>query len=353
MSRQWRVAVIGSGTVGGWHVRIIPKVAGCQLVAVCDVQSIKAKAAVEKYELAGVPTYSSAEEMYAKETIDAVHICTPSGDHLAPALDAMRRGKSVVVEKPLEIHVDRIDQMIVEAKKHGVRLAGIFQNRWNEANRAIKAAVDDGRFGRLAWAGSFTPWYRPDKYYDEGGWRGTWKLDGGGAVMNQGVHQVDLLQWIVGPIKTVSAFASSRIHAKIEVEDTLTCALQFHSGAYGSFVSTTAMWPGGPTRLEIGGEFGTAVSENGLKRYEFSDKRPSDESLLDRLNPTRAITSGGGTSATDVGLDLHSQNIAAIYEAWNRGQEAETSGPEARKAVAIIQAMYESAKKNGSPVDVK
>src|SRR5580658_1281039 len=111
-------------------------------------------------------------------------------------------------------------------------------------------------------------------------------MDGGGAVMNQGVHQADLLQWIVGPVKTVSAYASSRIHAKIEVEDTLTCAMQFASGAYGSFVSTTAMYPGGATRLEIGGENGTAVSEGGLKRFSFREARPEDEQLLEQLDPT-------------------------------------------------------------------
>jgi UDP-N-acetyl-2-amino-2-deoxyglucuronate dehydrogenase len=166
------------------------------------------------------------------------------------------------------------------------------------------------------------------------------------------VHQVDLFQWIVGPVKTVSAYASSRIHPKIEVEDTLTCAMQFAGGAYGTFVSSTAMYPGNWTRLEIGGENGTAVSEGGLKRFQFRDARPEDEELLNKLDPARVKSSGGGSSATDVPLDLHGLNIAAIYDAWAKDQEAETCGPEARKAVAIIQAMYQSVRKNGAPVDV-
>jgi len=170
--------------------------------------------------------------------------------------------------------------------------------------------------------------------------------------MNQGVHQVDLIQWIMGPVKTVSAYASSRIHAKIEVEDTLTCAMQFAGGAYGSFVSTTAMYPGGATRLEIGGENGTAVSEGGLKRFSFREARAEDEQLLEQLDPTRNTSTGGGANAADVSLDLHTLNIAAIYDAWGRDQEAETCAAEARKAVAIIQAMYQSARKNGAPVDV-
>jgi UDP-N-acetyl-2-amino-2-deoxyglucuronate dehydrogenase len=352
MLRQWRCAVVGTGVVGEWHVRTIPKVAGCELVAVCDVAEPNAKRALDKNNLGQVPLYTDAAEMYRKEKIDAVHICTPSGDHQDPAATAMELGKHVIVEKPMEIYPDRIDAMVETARKNGVHLAGIFQNRWHPANRAIKKAMEEGRFGKLAWAGSFTPWYRPDKYYEDGGWRGTWKLDGGGAVMNQGVHQVDLIQWIMGPVKSVSAYAASRIHSKIEVEDTMTCAMQFASGAFGTFVSSTAMFPGNWTRLEIGGENGTAVMEGGLKRFQFREARPDDEELLSKLDPSRAKSSGGGASATDVPLDLHHLNISAIYEAWGRGEEAETCGPEARKAVAIIQAMYKSVRSNGAAVDV-
>ena len=328
------------------------KLPNCQLAAVCDLESDKGRKALDVNRLS-VPVYGDVREMLRKEKLDSVHVCTPSGDHKGPAIAAMESGMNVLVEKPMEIMPERIDEMIAAAKKHGVKLAGIFQNRWNDANRALRQAVRDGRFGKIAWAGVFTPWYRTDQYYEDGGWRGTWKLDGGGAVMNQGVHQVDLIQWIVGPVKTVSAFSSSRIHPKIEVEDTLTCALQFENGAHGTYVSTTAMWPGGAVRIEIGGELGTAISENGLKRFEFKDARAQDKELLERLHPDRAKNSGGGKSATDIGLDLHGKNMLAVYEAWDRGEEAETCGPEARKAVAIIQAMYESARKKGSPVDVK
>jgi predicted dehydrogenase len=352
MSKQWRAAVIGTGTIGSTHVEIIPALGYCQLVAVADTAHNKGRSALDKVKVT-VPIYQDYNEMLAKEQIDVVHICTPSGDHRGPAVTAMQQGKNVIVEKPLEILPDRIDEMNEVAKKNGVRIAGMFQNRWNQANRVIRDAVQEGRFGRISWAGSFTPWYRTDKYYEEGGWRGTWKLDGGGAVMNQGVHQVDLIQWVVGPIKRVSAYAASRIHAKIEVEDTLTCALEFTSGAFGTFVSTTAMWPGGPTRLEVGGEFGTAISENGLKRFEFKDARPSDKELIAQLDPNKAKDSGGGKAATDISQKLHYMNVQHIYDSWNKGEDAETNGIEARKAVAIIHAMYESARNKGAPVDVK
>ncbi|HTW94153.1 MAG TPA: Gfo/Idh/MocA family oxidoreductase [Tepidisphaeraceae bacterium] len=349
----WRVAIIGTGTVGGWHVNVVANNPNLALTAVCDVDAAKAQRVLDKYKLKPVSIYTDAAEMYRKEKLDAVHICTPSGNHEAPAIAAMQQGKHVVVEKPMEIHADRIDRMIEAANKNGVKLAGIFQNRWNEANIALKNAVAEGRFGKLAWAGSFTPWHRTDEYYSSVNWRGTWALDGGGAVMNQGVHQVDLMQWIVGPVKTVSAFASSRIHPKIEVEDTMTCALEFASGAYGTFMSTTAMYPGAATRFEIGGEHGSALSENGLKRFQFRESRPEDKGLLERLDPALSKNTGGGANATDMGMNLHALNVAAIYEAWSKGEEAPTHGGEARKAVAIIEAMYESVRKNGQPVDVR
>ena len=352
MPRQWRVAIIGTGVVGTMHLRAMGQVPNCQIVAVCDIDPDKGRQALQKTKIS-VPIYTDLKEMLQKEKLDSAHVCTPSGDHQTPALTAMERGLNVLVEKPMEILPDRVDEMIAASKKFGIRLAGIFQNRWDDANAVLHDAVQQGRFGKIGWAGAITPWYRTDQYYADGGWRGTWKLDGGGAVMNQGVHQVDLIQWIIGPVKTVSTFASNRIHANIEVEDTLTCALKFENGVFGTFVSTTAMWPGGQVRIEIGGEFGSAVSENGLKRFEFKNPLPTDQQMLERYGPNRDKTSGGGKAATDIALDLHSKNIRAVYQAWDRGQDAETSGPEARKAVAIIQAMYESARKNGIPVDVK
>jgi len=354
MPKQWRAAVVGTGVVGGWHVGTIPLIPNCKLVAVCDAEPAKTRTALEKAKLTGIPEYTDLAEMLRRHPdIDVVHVCTPSGDHLGPATLAMNSGKHVICEKPLEIRLDRIDQMIATARKNDVRLAGIFQNRWNHANRALRDASAEGRFGRLAWAGCFTPWYRPDQYYREGGWRGTWKYDGGGAVMNQSVHAIDLLQWIAGPVKSVSAYASSRIHPDIEVEDTLSASLQFENGAFGTIMGTTAMYPGSPVRIEVGGENGTAVSENGLKTFKFRDERPADKELLASLAPKTGGTTGGGASNTDVSRELHLRNIQHILQCWEEGRDAETTGAEARKAVAIVLAMYESARNGGNAVAVK
>jgi predicted dehydrogenase len=331
---------------------MIPKIPNYTLAALCDIVPDKAKASLEKNKVAPVPIYADLDDMLRREPIDIVHVCTPSGDHFDPVTKCLEAGKHVICEKPLEIELARIDKMVEISTKTGSRLAGIFQNRWNDANRAIKSAADEGRFGRLAWAGCFTPWYRPDKYYEEGGWRGTKKWDGGGAIMNQSVHAIDLLQWIAGPVKSVSAYASSRIHPKIEVEDTLSAALEFENGAFGTIMGTTAMFPGLPARIEIGGENGTAVSENGLKVFKFRDERPTDAEALEKYAVQVRNKSGGGASNTDIGLDLHARNIMHILQSWEEGRDAETAGAEARKAVAIVLAMYESARLGGAAVRV-
>ncbi|MGF1633823.1 MAG: Gfo/Idh/MocA family protein [Phycisphaerae bacterium] len=352
MAKNWKHAIVGVGVVGEWHVRVVSKaLENSELVALCDRDPKQAEAAMQKSEL-NLPVYTTMAEMFAAHPeIEVVHICTPSGDHMNPAIEAMKAGKHVICEKPMEIHADRIDTMIAAAKEHGVKLAGIFQNRWREEMRAIKKAVDEGRFGTLAFCGTYTPWFRGDQYYREGGWRGTWALDGGGAIMNQSVHSVDLAQWLAGPIKVVSAHGSSRIHREIEVEDTLSAAVTYENGAHGVLMGTTAMFPGAGVRVEIGGENGMAQTGGGTKMFKFRETRDDDATALEP--PAEALNStGGGSDPRDVPHYLHARNIAHILERWEAGQEAETHGPEARKAVAIIEALYASMKAGGTPVEV-
>jgi predicted dehydrogenase len=353
MSKQWQCAVIGTSTVGHTHVKVLSQLENTKLVAVCDLNPEKAKAALERHGITGVPIYKDQMEMHTKHPLDVVNIATPSGVHMQASLIAFEHNVNVIVEKPLEIRLDRIDKMIDSAKKNNVKLAYISQNRWQEANRALRQAAEEGRFGRLAYAACFTPWYRPDDYYNLGGWRGTWAFDGGGAIMNQSVHAIDLLQWIAGPVARVSAYAASRIHPKIEVEDTMSASLRFASGAFGTIMGTTAMFPGSPVRIEIGGENGTAVAEAGLKVYKFREERPADKELMEKINQTAGSLTRGAGAAADIGLDLHARNISGILDAWSQGRDAETSGEEGRKSVAIITALYESAKHDGAPVDVK
>lgn len=354
MSKRWRAAVVGSNTVGKTHVRVWSQLPNAELVAVCDVIPDRARAALAK---AGVPdgsvrVYADQAEMHARERLDVVSVATPSGLHLPPAELALTAGADVIVEKPVEIRLDRIDEMLSRAAALGRRVAYISQNRWNDAHLALKQAADEGRFGRVAWAGCFTPWYRPDQYYADVDWRGTWALDGGGAIMNQSIHAIDLLQWIAGPITTVCAFAASRIHPAIETEDTASATVRFASGAFGTIVGSTAMYPGSQVRIEVGGEHGTAVSEGGLKTFKFRDERPADADVVARANAAAAEQSRGARDNADIASLLHARNVADILAAWDAGREPETSAAEGRKSVAIVLALYESARRGGAPVDV-
>lgn len=351
MGKKWRSAVVGTGVVGEWHCRVLNSLDDVEFVSVCDILPGQGETALGKSGIVGPKVYTDLAEMLKKEEIEICHVCTPSGNHLEPVSECMNAGCNVICEKPLEIKPERIDAMIEASEKYKVKLAGIFQNRWNEANRLMREAAAAGRFGTIGFAGCATPWYRSDEYYREGGWRGTWALDGGGAIMNQSVHAVDLLQWIAGPVKVVSAYASSRIHKEIEVEDTLACSLTFESGAHGTIMGATSMYPGYGVRIEIGGSNGQAMSEGGLKQWRFRDESDSDKKMIETLK-AKAEQSRAGSSSVDQGIGLHKLNVRAIHESWEKGEEAETNGREARKAVAIIVAMYESAAKKGVPVEV-
>jgi predicted dehydrogenase len=358
MSRQWKCAVVGAGTVGRSHIRLIPQLASvAKLVAACDHVPARAEAELQRNRLPSVPVFDDMAKMLKEQPdIEVIHIATPSGAHLESALMAIEAGKHLICEKPLEVTLDRVDRLIEAARQKGVKLGCILQGRWREENRIVKQAAADGRFGRISWGGAFTPWYRPDKYYEETSWHGTWKLDGGGAAMNQGIHAIDLLQWIAGPVTSVSAYGGNRIHAGIETEDTISASLQFANGAYGSIVCTTAMFPGMPTRIEIGGERGTAVLENGLKSFSFQDRKTGDHELIEKwgpqAKPAAAPFAGAQANPAAISGDLHGRNISAILSAWSEGREAETNGVEARKAIAIVLAMYESAKNGGDAVKV-
>lgn len=353
MAKRWKVAICGVGGVGEWHMSVLKRSEEAELVAVCDIKPENAQKAINKHGLHHLPVYTDLKKMLDETAVEAVHIATPSGAHMDPAITIMEAGRHVICEKPIEIQLPKIDRMIETAIRKNVRLAGIFQNRWNRANRAIADAAHAGRFGRITYAGSHTPWYRTDQYYRDGGWRGTWALDGGGAIMNQSVHAIDLIQWICGPIRQVSAYGSSLIHPEIEVEDTLAASVLFENGAYGVIMGATSMWPGGPVRIEVGGEKGTAVSENGLQRWRFADEKEEEsKAFRERVNAGQTNTTGGGANPQDVPQWMHAENIKHIYKSWEAGKDAETAGPEARKAVAIILALYESAKKGGAPVKV-
>src|SRR5947207_5806244 len=205
--------------------------------------------------------YTELRPALERKDVDVVIVSTPSGAHLDSAVAAAEAGKHVVVEKPLEITAERCDRIINACEKNHVKLCTIFPSRFGDANRTLKAAVEAGRFGRLTLGETTCKWWRSQAYYDEGGWKGTKALDGGGALMNQAIHNVDLLLWMMGGVTHISGFTAMLAHERIEVEDTGVACLRFSSGALGVIQATTSVWPGYPKTIAIHGNRGSVVIE--------------------------------------------------------------------------------------------
>jgi len=339
--KKYRFGIVGCGMISEFHARAIADLKNAELVAVCDIVEKAAKAAGEKH---GVDWYTDHRKMYERGDLDVVTIGTPSGAHMKPAVDAAKAGINVIVEKPLEVTLQKCDRIIEACEKAGVTLATVFPSRFSEANQIVKDAIDKGRFGRLTLGDTYVKWWRTQEYYDSGGWRGTWKLDGGGALMNQSIHNVDLLQWFMGPVESVVAFTDCLAHKRIEVEDTAVAILRFKNGALGVIEGATSVYPGLPKRTEIHGDKGTAiVQQDDIIKWEFAEPLPIDK----RIRRKFAKPSGYQAGASDpkaISHMGHMKQFADFLKALDTGGKPLVDGHEGRKSVEIILAIYKSSR---------
>ena len=332
--------IIGCGMISAFHARAIAEVRGAKLVGGFDAQPAAADKLAAEF---GCKAYRSLKDMLADPDIDVVTIGTPSGAHLEPALAAARAGKHVIVEKPLEITLRRCDKIIGECEKAGVVLSTVFPSRFHAASQKLKRALDQGRFGRLTLGDAIVKWYRTQAYYDSGAWRGTWRLDGGGALMNQAIHCVDLLAWLMGPVAEVNAQTALLAHKRIAVEDTAVAALRFANGALGVIQASTAVYPGYLKRIEINGSAGSAVlEEEDLVKWDFSKKTKADDAILRKM-ANRKSSGGGAADPAAIGHQGHARQFQDVVNAINKGTKPLIDGPEGRRAVEIILAIYKSA----------
>ena len=336
--------IVGVGMIAEFHAKAIAEATGAQLVGVCSRNAANARAFAEKHSL---PYWTTkVEELVERPDIHVVCITTPSGAHLEPALAAVRAGKHLVVEKPIEITTARADEILRAADAAGVKVSPIFQARFGEGARRLKAAIDAGRFGRLVLASAYVKWHRSTAYYT--GWKGSLQLDGGGAVINQAIHAIDLLQWFAGMPSEIFAWSTRRVHTDIESEDTATATLRFANGALGSIEASTALWPGWSRRLEICGEFGSVLLEDDhLAHWDFRSEEPGDQAIRSaQVDPAMRSGAGSPGAISHVG---HLRQIEDLVDAIRNNRAPAVDGHEARKAVAVIQALYASAA-SGAPV---
>lgn len=332
--------IVGCGMIANFHARAIADVRGAKLVACYDT----VPAAADRLAGAtGCRACHDLKEMLALPEVEVVTIGTPSGAHLQPAVAAARAGKHVIVEKPLEITLGRCDQIIGECEKAGVVLSTIFPSRFHGSSITMKKAVDQGRFGRLTAGDAYVKWYRTQQYYDSGAWRGTWELDGGGALMNQAIHSVDLLTWLMGPVAEVHAQTALLAHQRIAVEDAAVAALRFANGALGVIEASTAIYPGYLKRIEIHGSEGSAMmEEEDIVKWDFAKKKPQDAAIQQAM-AARKSGGGGAADPAAIGHHGHTRQFADVLRAIAKGARPQIDGPEGRRSVEIILAIYKSA----------
>ena len=339
MAGNYGFAILGTGLISKFHARAIRDVAGARLVAVCSRERASAEAFGREF---GCAAFDSLADMLSRPDVDVLVIATPSGAHLDAAVAAAKAGKHVLCEKPLEITLERVDAMIDAHRAAGTRLGCTFQLRYMPALRPIREALREGRFGTLTYAGVYVPWWRSDEYYSGSPWHGTRRLDGGGALMNQAIHMIDLLCDLLPPVESVSAFTSRMGHPGIETEDAAAAALRFQGGAVGVIYGTTSSWPGQSKRLEITGTQGTVVLvEDGLAVFEFRDKRSDDAEALAKFG-----RAGGTSGVSEPGAMTHALHTACFNDfvrALGDGLPFRINGESARRSVALIQAIYRSA----------
>ncbi|MCP4712097.1 MAG: Gfo/Idh/MocA family oxidoreductase [Planctomycetes bacterium] len=334
----WNFGIVGAGLIADFHSKAIAELPNARLVGVCDKEPLRAREMGEKYSC---QVFGDYQELVQADDVDVVSIATPSGFHLEPSVAAAWAHKHVICEKPLEISLERADAMIEAHRDAGTQLGCVFQNRFNDAMGPLREAIEEGRFGVVTYAGVYVPWWREEDYYRDS-WHGTWELDGGGALMNQSIHMVDMLCDLLEPVAAVQAFTGRLGHRDMETEDTALAVLRFEGGALGVIYGTTASYPGGLKRFEISGTKGTVVFlEDSFVVWQFQEERASDEEIRRQFGEVKGL--GGSADPAAITHENHRRNFRAFLEALDGEWNFEIGGQEARKSVALIRAIYESA----------
>ena len=318
------VGLVGAGNISDTHARAA-LAAGLQIAGVYGDNHGKARQLAERY---GAAAFSTLDALLAHPSLEVVIIGSPSGCHAQQAIAAARSGRHVLVEKPLDISTARIDRLLKEVTRAGVVCGVCFQDRLKPAVVDIKRRIDAEEIGTLLLATGEVKWFRPPEYYSTSRWRGTWAFDGGGALMNQGIHTVDLMLYLLGEIRSVSGLISTRFH-EIEAEDTATVLVEFVNGAHGTLDVTTAAYPGAPRRLRITGSKGSLWLEG--------------DQLLD-ASAVRDSVPENAVSATVSDASAHQRIIEDFVDAIRGGRRPICDGADGRRSVAVVEAVYRSAR---------
>jgi predicted dehydrogenase len=353
-----KIGVIGCGAIGPVHCDAINGVEGAKLVGVCDVVQERAKALGEKY---GVKAYTSLKEML--DHVDAVTVAVPSGYHAKVGIQAAKAGKHVFCEKPIDVSVKAGEKLIDACKKSGVTLTVVSQHRFAQDVRKLREAAQNDGLGQLVAGDAYIKWFRTQAYYDSGDWRGTWKLDGGGCLMNQGVHYVDMIQWVMGGVKSVQAQVRTATHERIEVEDVAQALIEYKNGATGIIYGSTSMYPGLAERMEVHGRYGTVIVEGDRIKVWQVDEEAAKQGLYGggvqkQPAPNLHVQEAGeaeGSGASDPSAiwgEQHRLQMEDFVQAITDKRDPFITGEMALEPVKVILAIYKSARNGGKRVEV-
>ena len=319
--------------IAGIHAAAIASIPGAVLAAAHDSEEGRGLAFAEKH---GCRCYPTRQALLADNSVDIVCVCTPSGLHAAAAVAAADAGKHVLLEKPMALNLSDADAVIEAGRRNGVRISVVSQLRFSPDVETLRQALRAGWIGRMALGGLYMKYHRSAEYYKSGGWRGTWAMDGGGALMNQGIHGVDLLCHICGPVASVTARAATLVHS-IEVEDTVCALLEYENGALGVLEAATSIKPGYNRRLEVCGSEGSVLlEEDVITRWDLSLEYPAPQKS--------GTVTGAANDPAVFNCEGHRRQIENLLQSIHGEAPLLVDAEQGRVPLALILAVYESAK---------
>ena len=335
----WNIGILGLGAGAEKHAEAIMGIKNAKLLSVSSRNMEKRRAWMQKY---GCEACINPRDLFLDSRLDIIIVATPSGMHGENAIYALNTGHHVIVEKPLDITTARCNQIIRNEEKTGKRCFTVLQNRYSDSIQTIKKAIDEGRLGTITMASAYQKWWRDPSYYSSSDWKGTLRMDGGGCLMNQGIHALDLLIYLAGRIEAVTAIKTKRFHKDIETEDTLVSALEFESGALGTIECSTCSWPGTERRIEIRGTEGSIIAEDDrIVLWQFREEQPDDR--LIRIRFSGKSDSAAASNPMQFSSECHRRQLEDIISALTYDEPCITDSRAGREAVHAVESIYESA----------
>jgi predicted dehydrogenase len=335
MKKKFGIGIIGLGNIADIHAQAIIEAENAELISAYSRNENKARSFAEKYNITG---FSEWDKFIHDPNLDAVVICTPNGTHLDLGKSAAEAKKHLIIEKPIEVTLERAQELINISRKNNVELAVIYQSRFMDEIIKAKSIIDENQLGRLIMADAYVKWFRSQDYYDSGEWRGTISLDGGGVLINQAIHTIDLLQWFMGDVQSVFGQTATFTH-RMEGEDNAVAALRFKNGAIGVIEASTSIQPAQARRLEIHGEKGTIIIDDDKVNIFIEGKTEKEDSSQNGKNEP----SGSTSPLAGFSIIPHKNQIEQIVKDINNGKTPTVSGADSMKSLAIVLAVYESA----------